>query len=90
MDNDALSVDLFGGGVAGGDEITRRVEGEELDDDDDDSYGLNDIKDELLAESEGGVASGDGGVANEFTSKLKLIESPIGSVPNGFPTVGVV
>uniref|UniRef100_A0A1X7T7C8 Uncharacterized protein n=1 Tax=Amphimedon queenslandica TaxID=400682 RepID=A0A1X7T7C8_AMPQE len=95
-DNDALSVDLFGGGVAGGDEITRRGEGEELDDDDDDSDGLNDIKDELLAESEGGmasnnggVASGDGGMANEFTSKLKLIESPIGSVPNGFPTVRV-
>ena len=90
MGNDGLSVDLFGGVVTGEDEITRRGEGEELEDEDDESDGLNDIKDELLAESEGGVVSGDGGVANEFTSKLKLLESPIGSVPNGFPKVSGV
>ena len=90
-ENDGLSVDLFGGVVTGEDEITRRREGEELEDDDDDeSDELNDIKDKLLAESEGGVVSGDGGVTNEFTSKLKLLESPIGSVPNGFPKVSRV
>ena len=87
--NADLSVDLFGGVAS--DEVSRgEGEGEEEDDDD----CLNDIKDELLAESEGGVV-GEGGVAGiELTtadlSKLKLIDSPIGSVPNGFPKVGGV
>ena len=81
--NADLSVDLFGSVAS--DEVSRgEGEGEEEDDDD----CLNDIKDELLAESEGGVAGIE--LTTADLSKLKLIDSPIGSVPNGFPKVGGV
>ena len=89
-----LKKELFEGVVKEDEIISSQYEIELKDEYDAD--GLTDIKDELLAESEGSLFSD--GPNDVFTvsddvggveSKFKLIQPSLGTTPNGFPQVGV-